>query len=230
MEDRTKRLIQQIVNVFETGTAQGNYGLVTTMAGDAGGLTYGRSQTTINSGNLYRMLSRYCEVELSDGQELDHDILARYLQQLLPRFQRRDPSLAQNSTVKDALRILGDDPDMRRTQDEFFDQAYFDPAMKRAGQLGLVLPLSCAVVYDSYVHGSFDRVRKLFAQVPPAKGGEEKAWTRAYVAARKKWLSGKSKPLCNTVYRMDCFLRLIQEGNWMLLPPLTIRGIALEER
>lgn len=219
-----KRTIQQIVNVFETGTPEGNYSLVTTMAGDSGGLTYGRSQTTLNSGNLYKMLERYVQIELADGQQQESDVLARYLQALLPKFKAKDRTLAFNQTVKDALRILGHDQDMRDTQDWFFDQAYYEPAMRKADELKLAYPLSRAVVYDSYVHGSFALVRKLFPQVPPNKGGNEREWTRCYVAARKKWLSGKSKPLCNTVYRMDAFQQLIRENNWHLNTPLVIRG------
>ena len=47
-----KRAAQAIINVFETGDAQGDYGKVTLMKGDPGHLTYGRSQTTLSSGNL----------------------------------------------------------------------------------------------------------------------------------------------------------------------------------
>jgi hypothetical protein len=38
----------------------GDYSRVTLIAGDTGHLTFGRSQTTLGSGNLSSMLQRYC--------------------------------------------------------------------------------------------------------------------------------------------------------------------------
>ena len=54
-----KQSAQAIVNIFETGKALGDYGNVTLLAGDAGHLTYGRSQTTLASGNLLLLLRAY---------------------------------------------------------------------------------------------------------------------------------------------------------------------------
>src|SRR5690242_6887784 len=48
-----KKVAEAIVNIFETGSALGNYGAVTLIPHDSGHLTYGRSQTTLGSGNLY---------------------------------------------------------------------------------------------------------------------------------------------------------------------------------
>jgi chitosanase len=56
-----KQTVQSIVNLFETGSALGNYGSVTVIAGDTGHLTFGRSQTTLASGNLLSLLQRYCD-------------------------------------------------------------------------------------------------------------------------------------------------------------------------
>ena len=46
-----RKTIQAMVNIFETSAVLGRYAQVTLIPGDTGGLTYGRSQTTINSGN-----------------------------------------------------------------------------------------------------------------------------------------------------------------------------------
>ena len=50
--------IKAIVNFFETGHVLGDYGQVTVLAGDTGHLTFGRSQTTLGSGNLHKLLER----------------------------------------------------------------------------------------------------------------------------------------------------------------------------
>jgi hypothetical protein len=51
---------QSIINIFETSAVLGEYGNVTVIDGDSGHLTFGRSQTTLGSGNLADLLERYC--------------------------------------------------------------------------------------------------------------------------------------------------------------------------
>ena len=51
-----KQTAQSIVNLFETGSVLGDYGSVTVIAGDTGHLTFGRSQTTLPSGNLLNLM------------------------------------------------------------------------------------------------------------------------------------------------------------------------------
>lgn len=49
-----------IINIFETGEIGGDYSNVTSVEGDPGGLTYGKSQTTLMSGNLHALIESYC--------------------------------------------------------------------------------------------------------------------------------------------------------------------------
>jgi hypothetical protein len=55
--DLQKGAAQAIVNVFKTDAPQGDYASVTLLKGDTGHLTYGRSQTTLASGNLYLLIN-----------------------------------------------------------------------------------------------------------------------------------------------------------------------------
>src|SRR5271170_4965844 len=80
-----KRTIQAIVNVFETGKAAGDYANVTVLPGDAGHLTYGRSQTTLASGGLWRLVENYCQA--ADGNT------AEKLRPYLSRLEARDITL-----------------------------------------------------------------------------------------------------------------------------------------
>ena len=58
----------------------------------------------------------------------------------------------------------------------------------------------------------------------PVQAGE-KAWISAYVAIRRSWLAGHPRPdLRATVYRMDSFQRLIDQGYWGLELPLVVRS------
>ncbi len=66
-----KKATQAIINIFETGKVLGEYDRVTLLAGDPGHLTYGRSQTTLASGNLHLLIKAYCENDLAEyGAEL----------------------------------------------------------------------------------------------------------------------------------------------------------------
>lgn len=217
-----KKTAQAIVNIFETGRALGDYGSVTVLAGDTGHLTYGRSQTTLGSGNLARLIKAYCDAE---GR------FSENLRPFLPSFEDRDVSLDTNDAVKDLLRKAGSDPVMQGLQDAFFDRLYWEPALKSAGDNGVSLPLGIAVIYDSKIHGSFDLVRKLtneqYAQPGPA---DEKQWISAYVTARRQWLANHQNALLHkTVYRMDAFRELIDGDKWELPLPLNVRSVVINE-
>ena len=80
-----KKAAQAIVNIFETGSARGEYGMVTLLDGDSGHLTYGRAQTTLASGNLHLLINDYCE---ADGA-----VFAAELAPYLARLESRDLGL-----------------------------------------------------------------------------------------------------------------------------------------
>lgn len=142
-----KKTAEALVNIFETGETLGNYGQVTLLAGDTGHLTFGRSQTTLGSGNLNELLQRYCA---NPGARFGAR-LAIYL----PRFAARDLTLDNELKLHNLLRASADDTVMRDTQDTFFDEAYWQPAARTAERLKITSPLGVAVVYDSFVHGSW---------------------------------------------------------------------------
>ncbi|NTV11764.1 MAG: chitosanase [Zoogloea sp.] len=211
-----------IVNVFETGQVQGDYGNVTLIPGDPGHLTYGRSQTTLvagkGAGNLWKLLERYCA---SAGARFSHR-----LKPYVDRARHADLALDTDLRFKNLLRACADDAVMRDVQDAFFEETYWQPATRAAAKAGLVLPLSQAVVYDSFIHGAWATVSAATsssAGSPAAIG--EKAWVTAYVATRRDWLAKNAKPvLRSTVYRMDAFQRLIDFHLWALELPFMVRG------
>ena len=209
------RTAQAIVNLFETSRVLGDYGKVTLIDGDTGHLTFGRSQTTLGSGNLHGLVERYCR---NAGARFGPRLAA-----WLPRIKALDFGLDADKKLHNVLRASADDPVMRETQDVFFDETYFQPAMRTAGRFGIQTPLGRAVVYDSYVHGSWGRIRDQVAGTPATRG--EQAWIADYVKARRHWLATNGRAdLRATVYRMDAFQRLIDQGFWGLELPLVVRG------
>jgi chitosanase len=218
-----KAAAQAIVNIFETGTIRGNYGDVTLMRGDSGQLTYGRSQTTLASGNLYLLISDYAA--RSDGA------YSEQMKPYLAALEASDPALNNNSAFRQLLRDAGDDPVMQDVQDAFFDRVYWDPAMRSAVALGAKTALGAAIVYDSTVHGSWahvrDMTRKEYGEL--ARIGEE-AWMAYYVDERHNWLATHPNPLLHkTVYRMDAFKQIIGAKNWPLALAIPVRGLSITE-
>lgn len=212
-----KKTAESIVNIFETSEVLGNYGQVTVIRGDTGHLTYGRSQTTLGSGNLYKLLKRYCD---NGGARF-----GTRLEPYLPACKRKDTQLDMDVKLHNVLRASADDVVMRDTQDEFFDQEYWQPAAAAADKMRLVSPLSVAVVYDSFVHGSWAKMRdRTTNKVGTVAETGEQRWVQTYVSTRRAWLAGHSREdLRRTVYRMDEFQYLINDDNWHLSLPLVVR-------
>lgn len=207
----TRQLIQHVINVFETGSVEGDYGAISIFNDgphDVRQITYGRSQTT-EYGKLGALVRAYV------------DAGGTYSEALRPYVGRvgKEP-LVDDAAFKDLLRKAGrQDSRMREVQDAFFDEAYFQPAMRWAAKHGFTLPLSALVIYDSFIHSGsiLNVIRAQFPERPPSAGGDEKTWIRQYVEARHAWLEGHSRPIVRkTIYRTECFSKEIARGNWDL--------------
>jgi chitosanase len=223
LTDLQRRTAQAIVNVFETGRVLGDYGKVTLLPGDTGHLTYGRSQTTLGSGNLYILVKAYCEAPGA--------AVAGGLRGYLARLKAQDTTLDTNASLRSLLQSAGGDPVMREVQDRFFDRVYWQPSASACAALGATCALAAAVVYDGFVHGSFGLVRRKTDEAHGTLASVgERAWFGRYVAVRRAWLADHpNAALHATVYRMDAFKRLIDDAKWDLPLPLNVRGAAIDE-
>ena len=216
-----KQTCEAIVNIFETGQVHGDYGKVTLLAGDSGHLTYGRSQTTLASGNLFLLIQSYCDTANAQSAEA--------LRPYLDRLAARDLTLDQDSNLREQLKKAGDDPVMHDTQDQFFDRVYWTPAVQSAQNARLFTVLGTAVTYDSRIHGSWVVMRdKTNAAFGTAGEIGEEQWTARYVETRRDWLAANPDPLLRKcVYRMESFSQIIQQSKWQLELPLTVRGVTI---
>jgi len=222
LSDLQKQSAQAIVNIFETSQPLGDYGKVTLLAGDSGHLTYGRSQTTLASGNLFLLIKAYCEAPNAQ--------FGSALSTFLSRLEDIDLVLDNDISFRELLRSAGDDPVMQEVQDAFFDRVYWEPAAASANFIGSKSALGMAVVYDSRIHGSWHRMRDRTTKKHGAlKDLGEKKWMKRYVKTRRDWLANHSnKLLRKTVYRMDALKKLRDEGRWDLALPFTVRGIIVD--
>lgn len=223
MNAEKQRVIEAIINTFETGVPAGDYSAVTILR-DGAGISYGRSQATDRADNLDTIVYRYIDRKGPLGEalrpfldELEADGTARVDPAHPPEWCRRLMAL---------LAEAGKDAVMRKAQDDVFHERYWVPAKGHAESMGLMLPLSWALVYDTCIQSGPDavsRMRKLFPEQPPVRGGKEEAWARAYVAARQAWLaSHPTAAVRRSTYRTREFRRLIDSGNWQLETPFTV--------
>lgn len=222
LTDLQKKTAQAIVQIFETGSLSSkSYSTVTSVKGDRGRLTYGLHQTTLQSGNLYLLMKAYVEAA---GAEF-----AATLKAWLPYFASKHAKCDTDKNLHAILRQCGEDPVMRKMQDEFFDRIYWNTAARIAADMGFTQPLSVAVVYDSVVHGSWKRISTAVSKkLGISRAGNlvnEKKWIAAYILHRKVWLGGMDYPLNRTTYRMTAFEKLIAENAWSLALPLRVRGV-----
>lgn len=220
---KQKSICEQVINVFESGSPQGNYGTISIFKDGPHNMrqvTYGRSQTT-EYGNLHELVEMYVE-----AGGIYSEALRAYLDKI------EVTPLADDATFKQLLRDAGKkDPVMRQTQDTFFDKRYFAPAMSWADINGFSMPLSALVIYDSFIHSGsiLSFLRKRFPESPPAKGGDERTWITQYVDTRQNWLANhENRILRNTIYRTECFKTEILRNNWDLtLLPIIANGISI---
>jgi chitosanase len=218
---KQKRICEQVINVFETGSVQGNYAMIAIFPDGPNRIrqiTYGRSQTT-EYGNLHELIQMYAD---ANGTHSSH--LRPYLEKI------GVTALVDDTQFKQLLQDAGkNDPIMRQIQDEFFDKRYFEPAMAWADRNGFTLPLSGLVIYDSFIHsGSVPEfLRKRFPELIPARGGNEKTWVQQYVDTRNNWLANHSNEVLHaTVYRTQCFKQEISRDNWDLSQlPIKAHGV-----
>lgn len=221
LSSHQKTICEQVINAFETGSAQGDYSSIVIYADGPHGIkqiTYGRAQTT-EYGNLEELVEMYTK---SNG------IYSQQLKPYLPKIGVIP--LMNDSVFKQLLRDAGrKDPIMQQTQVAFFDKRYFLPAMAWADAHGFKLPLSALVIYDSFIHsgGILPFLTKRFPEAKPVNGGNEQEWIKQYVDTRRDWLATHVKSILQkTVYRMDCFKHEIARNNWSLsLLPINANGV-----
>lgn len=214
-----KAICDAIINVFETGQIKPKYDAVYVMD-DGAGITYGRAGATDRDGNLDRIVDYYISLGGSFSAQL---------KPYLPLLADPRMPLTKNQSFMALLSTIArKDPKMAAAQDAIFLSKYWTPAMTFAKNNGFLFPLSHCVIFDSYIHSGsiLQSLRERFPEKVPAAKGNEKTWITQYVKARRSWLAGHSKKILHkTVYRMDCFLRLISNNNWNLDLPILANGV-----
>lgn len=222
MDELQKKTCFGMVNIFESSKVTGNYGAIGGLKNDAGHLSYGRSQVSLSSGNLYLLIKAYCEAP--DAQ------YAAELQPYLKRLGDKDLTLDADLNLRSVLREAGHDPAMQRAQDDYLDRNYFQPALAHASGAGLEHPLSQAIVYDAHIQGGWKDCSQTVNRALGAVGAAvpEERWIAEYLKTRTAYLKRVTNP--DTSYRMVAYGTVVDAGNWTLNLPFTFRGVSITEQ
>ena len=204
-----------IVAAFETGSAFGKFSTVAVLD-DGAGVSYGFCQFTHRSGALADVLDRYKTIGGTVGTFI--------INGRMPLVRRpTTQSIAQLSvdiSFRKALRAAGITDEMKQAQVGVALELYLSAADIECERLGFTSPLALAVVHDSIVHGSWEKIRDRV--VPKA----EHDWIREYVETRDRWLASIPR-LARTRYRTRFFVNQIKLENWELNLPLRANGVAI---
>ncbi len=204
-------VIDAIVTIFESGQPA-NYGAIAHDPKDAGGLSYGKHQASLTSGNLYALISAYCATPEAQ--------CAAEFQPYLDRLKARTRTLDSDRTLILLLQRAAKDPVMQKVQDDFFTAYFMEPALKKWQSMGFQTALSAGVVYDSFINSGSLNLEKMTADKYGQPSAEnEKDWTANYVATRKAWLA-QYYPA--NVVRMETFEGLVNKGDWDLSLPINV--------
>lgn len=218
--DKLKALA--VVNAFETGAAFGRFSTVAVLD-DGAGVSYGSCQFTHRSGGLAAVLERYFEL----GGVLGRSVISRRLPAARRLTAPAIKELAADTAFRKALRAAGITDEMKRAQIGVALDRYLAPAARECARLGFVTPLALAVVYDSMVHGSWEKIRdRVILKLGEDRLRRERAWIAEYTAMRDKWLSSIPR-LNSTRYRTKFFLNQIKLQNWELNLPVRANGVAI---
>jgi chitosanase len=211
----TTVFIRRILSVAETGKAEWDPGAVYIYRDD-NRFSPPRRQVTVSvgfteNGNLKKMLESYIE----KGGEKS----AKFQNYLPGMGSKNRPTLAGDKEFIGLLKEAGSDPKMRTAQEEAFDKLYLGPAFDWGEKYGFNEPMSYLVIADSFLHSGsmLNFLMNKFPEKKPSEGGDERTWTKSYLAARRRWLANHSNRILNgTIYRADAFLREIAKENWKL--------------
>lgn len=225
--------IKAIETIIETGKYEkGSYDTLVVLS-DGAGITWGKNQTTENSGGIYKVLKYYLE----DPKLLDNmygEQLKPYMDKLYDGKDRSKKfALSKDSKFQELLvEATQRDRKMREAQRKHFHNNYFRPMYELALDYDITLPLGLMVFYDMGIHSGprfatqlidkFDKEWTSPAKFDIDKDGEiddkeftdeewlelERAWINGLIEFRLNWLlnfKSSRRPKHTKVVRLSSY-------------------------
>jgi len=194
---------------------------------DGRGYTLGWLGFTTASGSAAEVVRRYAARRAGTP-------LAAFLPELDRLRATFSGDVSRLAGLPAAWRAAAPDTAFQHAQDAVARAWYLAPAEVHAARLGLALPLTRAVLYDTAVqHGDGpepDGLGAILARTGPRNTGEaEAAWLARFLAARRATLLAPANPVTAdawrpTVWRVDAWSQLLDAGALQMAPPLHLTG------
>lgn len=235
-------VIWRITSVFESGRPEGNPAAYQTA--DAGIISYGKHQATLQSGTLAAVVDDYLRRSQSDT--------ARALEaEYAGRIRNRDASLRNDGRLKTLLLQAAQEEAMVQAQDEVFARNFYAPAVEHARRRGVRSPLGLANVYDTHIQGGLTIVAEAAESRLGGSGVgkvglngviDEAAWIRTFLDEREARLrrladraeangqAAQANALRISTFRCTELRKLVEAGNWGLEGSFVVRGQQVEGR
>lgn len=215
---------EAIVRIFETSKPFGDYAAVAIL-NDGAGISYGISQFTHRAGSLLAVVEQY----FRNGGQVARQVIDESVPMLRKSTKRAIETLAENERFKKALKAAAITREMRGAQEHVAFEMYLKPAIRACEGSGFGHSLSLAVVYDSMIHGSWEKIRDRVRIASNRVGQpDEKKWITEYVRKRDAWLAANPR-LAATRYRTRFFLNQVAISNWGLRLPIKVQGVTLTD-
>jgi len=237
-----KLTVERITSIFENSTADFRYDYIEDID-DGAGVTCGRvgftsSELLLITGRYVALkgadtaLARYLPCLRDKGEDISADYSCLFPsvpkeKLTTPEFKKEGGGIAAADFGR-AWVEAGADPVMKKIQDDYTDETYFQPALKTVRALGLRTPLALAFVYDAMIQMDteplFAAIGSRFAtahggRVKPSGAAEETEWLRLYIPERKKQLSVTPAGAATTS-RVDALEQILNTGNFKLTLPI----------
>ncbi|GAB3796268.1 chitosanase [Micromonospora zhanjiangensis] len=234
-----RRIADELVSVFENGTADPRYDYVERLD-DGRGYTCGKIGFTTDGPEVRDVVAAWAKRRPGDP-------LVRYLPRLRELAADADGGDDGMAGFPAAWAAAAGDPQFRRIQDQATDRIAYGPALRLARTLGIRTALGVAVLFDTAVqHGMgadpdglpalADRATRS-ARGRPADGTPEQRWLAAFLDVRAETLRHAHDPDTRAVWaesvdRVKALRRLVNDDRHGLTPPvpLTVFGDEYELR
>jgi chitosanase len=222
-DPQTKLRAARIISSFENSTTDIRYDYAEDI-GDGRGITAGRAGFTSGTGDLLEVVRRF-------AQQRSDSALAGYLP-ALEADNGTDSTAGLDGFTDVWAQTSHTDPLLAQIQDQVSDELYFDPAVRRAQQVGVRSALGQLIIWDTLVqHGEGDDPDGLPAiqnEVVVRFGtvaGNEPAWLTDFLEVRRAHLLHAADPNTrdawrDSVSRVDALESLVHARDLDLRPPL----------
>jgi len=227
-----RTVIWAITSVFESGSTEGNPASYQNY--DAGIVSYGKHQSTLQSGILSLLLEDYFVHSQSQTSQA-------LRQEYAERVRQRDPSLRSDTRFRDLLILAASEQAMIESQDRIFDRYFYQPAVDKARELNVRSPLGLALIYDNRIQGGLTTVQNaviawLGGNIIGQNGLEEDEWIAVSLDEREAYLNrladqaeadgrdADAKALRTSAYRVHSLRALAGAGNYTLIGTFQVHG------